>query len=260
MQENLTFEKMGLQEYKPHFKFEIDTTRYRLKVADCFDQLLELFAFRQRVFFGLDSQSIFDFDEYDSQCDHIIVTDKETNSICGTYRIALSSQVASHYSQLEFHLDEFLARPGIKMELGRAAIASEHRNGSVLDLLWYGLAEYAKQSQAQFLFGCSSVMTMDEAETMQIFNELKSENYLIFNWGIKPTEFYSFDFERNSSDGNPEFSAEIPPLLLSYLKAGSKVYGRPAIDRDFGCIDFMTILDVKDLTRFYKKRYFRENA
>lgn len=258
MQESLAVDPVDLQFYKPHYQFQIETEKYHLKIANHFHQLNELFRFRQQVFHGDQGNKLLDFDVFDSHCDHILVIDKQTNSICGTYRLALSNKVSSHYSQTEFELDQFLALPGVKMELGRAAISAHHRNGQVLDLLWRGLAEYAKLSKADFLFGCSSVMTTNKRDTLQIFKDLQSKNHLVFEYGIQPTLKYQFDFENPQRESMGTHFSEIPPLLLSYLNAGSKVYGHPALDKDFGCIDFLTILDLKNLTRFYKKRYFRD--
>jgi putative hemolysin len=49
----------------------------------------------------------------------------------------------------------------------------------------------------------------------------------------------------------------IPPLLRSYFSAGSKVYGQPALDVEFKCIDFITILDMEQISSSYKRRYFK---
>ena len=42
----------------------------------------------------------------------------------------------------------------------------------------------------------------------------------------------------------PEVQVEIPTLLGTYLRYGARVCGPPAIDRFFGTIDFLTLLDV----------------
>ncbi|MFM8314939.1 MAG: hypothetical protein ACKOA8_11700, partial [Deltaproteobacteria bacterium] len=47
----------------------------------------------------------------------------------------------------------------------------------------------------------------------------------------------------------------IPALLQSYLKAGAKVSPTPALDRDFKCVDFFTVLDMESLTQLYERRY-----
>jgi putative hemolysin len=52
-----------------------------------------------------------------------------------------------------------------------------------------------------------------------------------------------------------EVSEMIPALLQSYLKAGAKVAASPALDRDFKCVDFFTVLDMESLTQLYERRY-----
>ena len=47
----------------------------------------------------------------------------------------------------------------------------------------------------------------------------------------------------------------IPPLLKSYLKAGSVICGEPALDKKFKCADFFTVLDLGILADTYEKRY-----
>ena len=54
-----------------------------------------------------------------------------------------------------------------------------------------------------------------------------------------------------------EVKTLIPPLLRSYFSAGSKVYGHPALDKEFKCVDFLTILNCDELTSGYKRRYFK---
>ena len=47
---------------------------------------------------------------------------------------------------------------------------------------------------------------------------------------------------------NPTEVVDMPPLLGSYFKAGAKVYSPPALDRDFSCIDLLTILNMQTWT------------
>ena len=39
-------------------------------------------------------------------------------------------------------------------------------------------------------------------------------------------------------------SVKIPPLFQSYLQLGAKVFGPPAIDRQFKTMDFLVALDI----------------
>jgi putative hemolysin len=244
--------------YRPKVNFSIETSRYKLKIASSFDELIEVFHFRQEVFFGKSEFIEYDVDAYDSSADHIIVTDIATDKICGTYRITSSKNTRRHYSELEFNLDTFLTRPGTKLELGRAAISAEHRNGNVLDLLWRGIGKYATETKADYLFGCSSVMTTSPDVTNEVFHYLKNNQMISTEYEVSTTPKYTFGFfkEKIAPHKIEQAKEIVPALLRSYINAGSKVCGAPAIDRDFGCIDFMTILKIDEMNPVYKKRYF----
>jgi len=244
--------------YRPKVNFQIETSKYNLRVATSFSELIEVFRFRQEVFFGKSESIEYDVDSFDSAADHIIVCDANTNKICGTYRITSSENTSKHYSQQEFNLDTFISRPGIKLELGRAAIHPEHRNGHVLDLLWRGIGKYAIETNARYLFGCSSVMTTSPDITNEIFHYLKNNSMISTDYEVSTTPKYTFGFYKEKVAPHKIEQAKeiIPPLLRSYINAGAKICGAPAIDRDFGCIDFMTILDLDEISQTYRKRYF----
>ena len=50
--------------------------------------------------------------------------------------------------------------------------------------------------------------------------------------------------------------AEMPPLVQIYMRIGAKVCGEPAIDREFGTVDYFVIFDVDEINRKYKKMFF----
>ena len=49
---------------------------------------------------------------------------------------------------------------------------------------------------------------------------------------------------------------EIPPLFRVYLEMGSKVCSEAAIDREFGVVDFLVVLDVDMLDDRTRRRMF----
>jgi putative hemolysin len=48
---------------------------------------------------------------------------------------------------------------------------------------------------------------------------------------------------------------EIPKLLRAYLAIGAKICGPPALDRQFGTIDFLTLLDLVSLSPQARERF-----
>ncbi len=250
--------------YTHTYDIDIETKQYRLETAATTSDLLEVFELRHKIFLeetgaAKEDSDGFDVDEYDSVCDHIIIRSKENNKIVGTYRVISSHYSDTFYSQSEFNLDKFLNSTGPKLELGRACIDRSHRNGAVIDLLWRGIAEYIQLTGSRYLFGCSSIKVVDPAEAKSIMNYLREKGYLGEENGIAPIGQFNMELKDVYACAMDDQVVKglIPPLLRSYFTAGAKVFGEPALDRDFKCIDFLTILDMKEITSGYKRRYFK---
>ncbi len=250
--------------YTPTYDIDIETGSYRLETAATMKDLLEVFELRHQIFLeetgaAKEDSDGFDLDEFDSVCDHIIIRSKEDDRIVGTYRVISSHYSDQFYSQSEFNLDQFLNTPGPKLELGRACIHHAHRNGNVIDLLWRGIAEYIRLTGSRYLFGCSSLKITEASQAKSVMNYLEEKEQLDDRFGIVPIGKFNMDLKNveQAQMDDSEIKGLIPPLLRSYFTAGSKVFGEPALDLDFKCIDFLTILDMDHLTSGYKRRYFK---
>jgi putative hemolysin len=56
----------------------------------------------------------------------------------------------------------------------------------------------------------------------------------------------------------PEVMAKVPKLLRTYIGVGAKICGAPALDREFGTIDFLTLLDMRELTPAARVRFLTD--
>lgn len=250
--------------YTPKHPLFIKTQNYTLKTANHISELIELFRMRHYIFFnetGITDDHNLDLDQFDSLCDHLVIRSNETGEICGTYRMLSSENTSQFYSQGEFHLDSFLGAPGVKLELGRACIHPQHRNGAVIDLLWKGIGEYAKKTNATYLFGCSSIMTVSPVMAKAIFKTMTNNQMTSKEFGIRPRSKYKMSFSKVTGEDLFEekfLMGQIPSLLRSYINAGARVFGKPALDKEFQCIDFFTILNLTEVNSSYEKRYFKK--
>src|ERR1051326_2713914 len=108
-----------------------------------------------------------DEDPFDAVCDHLVVEHLPSGNIVGTYRLQTgvnAENYLGYYSAQEFDFQAFeRLRPEI-VELGRACVHRQHRNLVVLGLLWKGIADYAQQHGAGYLFGCSCLPSQDRSE------------------------------------------------------------------------------------------------
>lgn len=253
--------ELKLKSFRPKITFCLSTNTFEVKTAETKEELKEVLRLRHQVFtkaYGIQLRfNDIDFDRYDLMGDHILLRDRSTNTTMGTYRVLPSSHTKEFYSQNEFTLDTFLKAPGIKVELGRACIHEDFRNGSSLSLIWKGLAKYINLAKADYMFGCTSVKTINAQVAMAIFKHYWNDHYSN-PFRITPTPKYRYASYSGEDwqESEVEFESYIPSLFKTYVKAGAHISSLPALDQYFGCTDFFTVLDLNKIDPAYKRRYF----
>lgn len=259
--------KKKIESFSAKIKIEINKKNYIIRTASNQDELEQVLTLRHQVFLEelLHKKRIIevDFDKFDLLCDHLMIINKSDDALIGTYRLNCSKFSDDFYSATEFNIDAILELPGDKVELGRACVHPDYRNGMTIALLWKGLSEYMTTSQSRFFFGCSSIKSMDYMFILKIYNALLKTGNLIELPDVKPIgKFKSKSLKKLIKTQTPdpdqdafEMLDELPPLLKSYIKAGAKVIGRPALDKDFQCFDFLTLLDFHNADKKYKDKY-----
>ncbi|MEZ5276334.1 MAG: GNAT family N-acyltransferase [Opitutaceae bacterium] len=192
-----------------------------------------------------------DRDRFDPVCDHLIVESTDTDRVIGTYRLQTGLTArANHgfYSEQEFDFTPFETHRSEILELGRACVDRDHRNLAVLGLLWRGIARYAVLNDCRYLIGCSSLSSRDPAEGRALYESLPDDMLAAEEFRTVPQPGWAC--EGGVSDGP---APKIPRLMHTYLLLGAKVCGPPALDPQFGTIDFLTLMDVRQIPA----RYFR---
>lgn len=249
--------------FKPKVYVYLETSDYILKTATNFKELGEAFKLRYDCFLKKIDNNPFrvslDIDEYDFKCDHLLILNKKKKKVIGTYRIRSTRFNSEFYSEGEFHLKQFLNQPGHKIELGRACVHEKYRNGSTINLLWKGLAEYMKITNSEYMFGCSSIYSEDPKEISNLIQYLKNKNWYCNPYKIDTQQDFHMPINQDLelTEEEEARSKEIfPGLIKTYLMAGGKIHGFPAHDKDFQCVDLFTILHLDDLTSAYRRRYF----
>lgn len=272
-------------------RIRADVGRYRLRLAETAEDREAACRLRFRVFNielgeGLESsyKTGLDMDRYDTICEHLLVEDKASRRVIGTYRMQSGTTAAlnlGYYSEQEFSLEPYEPlRPGI-LELGRASIDREHRTPEVLMLLWRGIAQYATGMGLRYLLGCSSLNSNDPAEGWQMYHQL--ENFRVpAEFETQPTAVYacspgSYEVAGQRVDAQPspcltdqsasrsgaddsapaaaQNAVKVPKLLKTYLAIGARIAAPPAWDREFRTIDFLTLLDLNQLSSAARHRF-----
>jgi len=194
-----------------------------------------------------------DEDLFDAVCDHLIVEHLPSANIVGTYRLQTGLNAAAYhgyYCAQEFEFQVFESLRAEMIELGRACVHPQHRNLVVLGLLWKGIADYAQQRGARYLFGCSSITSQDPAVGASAYADLCRKHLAPPEWRTRPLA--AFDCSLGQLAAEP---VHIPKLLRAYLTLGAKICGPPALDREFKTIDFLTLLDLDAMHPLARQRF-----
>jgi len=195
-----------------------------------------------------------DSDEYDALCAHLMVEDRSSGMVVGTYRM-LSPEAARKapalYSEHEFNLARLSnLRPRL-VEVGRSCVHPDFRSGAVITLLWAGLADYVKKQGCEYLAGCASVSLSDGGrQAVSLYRQLEASHLSPAEWRVFP--LLPLPLDRIQDDA---IAAPMPPLIKGYLRAGAHVCGEPAWDPDFNCADFFMLLSMNRLSKRYDRHF-----
>jgi len=230
-----------------------------LSMASTPEELREVQRLRYKVFIetmGLNSlvrEDGLDCDEFDDHCDHLIVRDTATLKVVGTYRLlsaARARKLGRVYSEGEFDLGRLNNLRGRMVEAGRACIHPDYRGGSVIMLLWSGLADYMRRENCDYLVGCASISLADGGHNaVAVYQSLASRHLAPSEYRVTP--HLSFPFSKLEAAQKPQ----VPPLLKGYLRSGAWICGEPAWDPDFESADLFLLLPLANLDGRYARHY-----
>ncbi len=225
------------------------TPRYEARIAQSRKEVEEACRLRFDVFnvemgIGLASSVLsgIDQDPFDGICDHLVAYDNHQECIVGTYRMQTGQRAGGelgYYSERQFDLTAYGDRRTSILELGRACVRKDHRNFTVIGLLWRGIVDYALAHHCRYLLGCSSVSSQDPALGWAMYRRFEREGQLASEeWMTSPKDGFVLPH------AEPLAESPAPPrLLAAYLGVGARICSPPALDREFKTIVFLTMLD-----------------
>jgi len=187
-----------------------------------------------------------DADRFDAFCDHLLVREDSTGELVGCYRMLPppgAIAAGGLYTATEFDVRALDAlRPSL-VEMGRAVVRADHRNGAVVLLMWAGILAYLDRCGYDYVTGCVSVPLPAARGVRDFVLRRYRSPYRVRPYRPVPM-----------GDGAAPTRAQVPPLMRGYLRLGARVCGEPAHDPDFGVADFMALLDKRHADTRYLKR------
>lgn len=238
--------------------------RLFVELADSPQAVREAQALRYRVFgeelgaklktgeHGLDQ------DEFDPVCEHLLVRETQSGRVVGCTRLlsnAGAADLGRFYSESEFELGAIPSLPGHLLELGRTCVSPECRHGSVIAVLWSGVARYIQKHQVDYLFGCASVpLGENDCQAAAIMNRIRRHS-MAQSW-LRVVPRVPLRTRLASDD---VVDAPLPALLKGYIRLGALACGEPCRDPDFEVADILMLLNMRELNPSYA-RHFLERA
>ena len=203
-----------------------------------------------------------DADRFDEHCDHLLVREDGTGELVGCYRMLPppgAIAAGGLYTATEFDVGGLDAlRPSL-VEMGRAVVRADHRNGGVVLLMWAGILAYLDRCGYDYVTGCVSVPVAGNADGPP-GTQIRGVRDFVRRRHAAPDEFTVFPYRPVVLDGkvlddiDPPSRVTMPPLMRGYLRLGAQVCGEPAHDPDFGVGDFPALLDKRRADIRYLKR------
>lgn len=202
-----------------------------------------------------------DIDDFDSFCEHVLVSEDEApNRPVATYRL-LRQQAASakggFYSEGEFDLAPLLRRhPHLQfLELGRACVLASHRTRPTIGLLWQGIWNYVRASGIDVMFGCLSLVGSDPSEHRERLSFLARHFAAPAAWRVRAVAGRSVPMDALRADYDDALVARgLPPLLKGYLRLGCYIGEGAVVDHQFNSTDVLVLLPVANInSRFFAR-------
>ncbi len=175
-------------------------------------------------------------DRYDPFCDHLLVIERESEMVVGTYRL-LRQEVAQanigFYSQTEFDLSPLLQSvPNGLLEIGRACTHAKYRRreGAFLYMLLNGIADYVRTYGLTYLFGCGSFPGSDpgvHAEGLQYLHDYYRAPLALRACAL-PGE-YAVPLDQGLPTRPFDSPPRLPRLIELYLSLGVGYVGDGAV-------------------------------
>ncbi|WP_179468199.1 GNAT family N-acetyltransferase [Mycolicibacterium vinylchloridicum] len=205
-----------------------------------------------------------DADRFDEFCDHLLVREDISGELVGCYRMLPppgAIAAGSLYTATEFDVSALdVLRPSL-VEMGRAVVRGDHRNGAVVLLMWAGILAYLDRCGYDYVTGCVSVPTHSEDPAgAPPGSQIRGVRDFVLRRHAAAPEHTVYPYRPVVLDGvglddiAPPARPTIPPLMRGYLRLGARVCGEPAHDPEFGVGDFPALLDKREADTRYLTR------
>jgi len=192
-----------------------------------------------------------DADDFDRQMHHLVLVQRTSGNVVGTYRMQTGRAAQAgigFYSADAFDLSPLTTYNDRMIELGRACLAKDCRSYAAIINLWQGIAHYLDTNDAYYMIGCCSLTSTDPDDGWRALKLLRAKNCLHPDLWVKATPKYTCGAPGRECDPDLGTLDKLPKLFNAYMRLGSTIISEPAVDYEFGTVDFLGFMDRRNVT------------
>lgn len=219
--------------------------RYVARHADQPEDVQAAQALRARCF-GLDRP--LDVDGFDPKCTHVIIIDRHSDTVVGTFRMLdlTGDEVCRSYSAQYYDLSALGSFGGRMVEMGRFCIDPVPRDPDILRVAWAAITAYVDENNVELLFGCSSFAGTETDTYLDAFAMLKARHVAPKRWlpKIKAPDVFRFAARLRRAPDLKKAMTHMPPLLRTYLMMGGWVSDHAVVDRQMNTLHVFTGVEI----------------
>lgn len=207
-----------------------------------------------------------DVDQFDPYSDHLLAKDAATGQVVGCYRLLPPDGAAAAggiFADTIFDIGGVNELRSSLVELGRASVHADHRNGAVMGLLWAGILRYQEITGHVWGVGCLSVRMEGGGPRGALVRGVRDTAFR-----MRPAPPQYRVTPRNpvrvnglSLDELPEPGrVRVPPMVQGSLRVGGMICGEPSYDPDFDMADFVVLINRAMMHERYLERLTRAHV
>ncbi len=197
-----------------------------------------------------------DKDEYDDVCDHLIALDTDKDQVIGTYRLIKKSHLGKlnkFLTETEFNIEAI--KKYELLEVGRAVVKEEYRDGVTIGMLWKGVIRYAVAENVDIMIGTASFHGTDPMLYKNTLSYLYDNHLTPVDMRCYANKDSYSKLKLSDTYDLASVKKEMPPLIKGYLNLGATIGDGAYIDIDFNSVDVLIVLVIKEINPRYLKRY-----
>lgn len=230
------------------------TQKYTTVITKNRDLIQQAQLLRASVFFK-DSNHSIDHDHFDDIFEHLIVL--HDNQVVGTYRLQKvnkNTYTNESYIQTEFDISSLLDNNFQLLELGRACVHPQYRNGAVIGNLWRGIADFMQNHEIDYMIGCVSFEEANIDKHAESIAYLLSQHRSTDNHAPTPIKPIAYDLQQQHFDKEKTFM-NLPAMMKGYIRVGMKFCDGIIEDPICNTIDMCGILKRTNISQRYLKKF-----